>query len=85
MIVLLSVPRHAGQRSPSRSGGPGRTRLAQPVLVSGPGGQDNVARWAHIGGFFAGMAMIYVFPHVKRPPRAVPVYNRDEDDADFVL
>jgi membrane associated rhomboid family serine protease len=54
-----------------------------PALFAG--GQDNVARWAHIGGFFAGMAMIHVFPHVKRTPRAVPVYNRDEDDADFVL
>ena len=54
-----------------------------PALFAG--GRDNVARWAHIGGFFAGMAMIHVFPHVKRPPRAVPVYNPDEDDADFVL
>jgi len=54
-----------------------------PALFAG--GRDNVARWAHIGGFFAGMALIHVFPHVKRPPTAVPVYDPNEDDADLVL
>ena len=44
-----------------------------------------MAYWAHIGGFAAGMAMIYVFPHRKYATRAAPTYDPDQDDADFVL
>ncbi|MBN2562934.1 MAG: rhomboid family intramembrane serine protease [Phycisphaerae bacterium] len=48
-------------------------------------GEGNVAYWAHIGGFASGMALIYVFPHRKRPPAAQPAYDPDKDDADFVI
>jgi len=49
------------------------------------GGEGNVAYWAHIGGFAAGMAMIFVFPHRKRQPPPPEAYDPDADDADFVL
>jgi len=45
---------------------------------------DQVAYLAHIGGFAAGMAMIFLFPHRKLPP-TVSRYDPEEDDADFVL
>ena len=48
-------------------------------------GQGNVAYWAHIGGFVSGMALIFVFPHRKRPPVAQPAYDPDKDDADLVI
>ena len=48
-------------------------------------GAGNVAYWAHIGGFAAGMAMIFVFPHRKQPPRTAPLHHPDDDDADFVI
>ena len=48
------------------------------------GRSDGVAYWAHIGGFAAGVAMIYLFP--KKP---APAFARrrviHEDDADFVF
>ncbi len=49
------------------------------------GGEGNVAYWAHIGGFAAGMAMIFIFPHRKHQPPPPEAYDRDTDDADFVL
>lgn len=48
-------------------------------------GGSQVAYWAHIGGFAAGMAMIFVFPHVQRDRPPAPVHDPREDDADFVL
>ncbi len=49
------------------------------------GGEGNVSYWAHIGGFAAGMAMIFIFPHRKRQPPPPEAYDPDADDADFVL
>lgn len=51
------------------------------------GGQDNVAYWAHIGGFLSGLALIFVFPrrkgpepsHVNKPTRGL------DEDADVVI
>lgn len=48
---------------------------------------DNVAYWAHIGGFAGGAAFIFLLPKRSRPivaRRAGPRDDRD-DDADFVL
>ncbi|MCG8405682.1 MAG: rhomboid family intramembrane serine protease [Phycisphaerales bacterium] len=59
--------------------------LLQNLWPAFRGGEGNVAYWAHIGGFAAGMAMIYVFPHRKYATRAAPTYDPDQDDADFVL
>jgi hypothetical protein len=42
--------------------------LLQNLFPVFGGGQGAVAYWAHIGGFFSGMALIYVFPHHKHPP-----------------
>ena len=47
------------------------------------GSETNVAYWAHIGGFVAGMAMILSFP--KHPAAPPPAYDPQRDDADFVL
>ncbi|MFQ5422583.1 MAG: rhomboid family intramembrane serine protease [Phycisphaerae bacterium] len=47
------------------------------------GGQSNVAHWAHIGGFAAGAALIYLFPHRKYAAAPRPVYT--DDDADIVI
>ncbi len=49
------------------------------------GGEGNVAYWAHIGGFAAGMAMILVLPRRNRPPPPPEAYDADADDADFVV
>lgn len=58
-----------------------------PVLggAGGPG-RGGVAFLAHIGGFLAGMALIYVFPH-RAVPRFAPAARRivDDDDADLVI
>lgn len=60
--------------------------LAQNVWPAYFGaGQGNVAYWAHIGGFAAGMAMILVFPRRARPAAPPPAYDPHQDDADFVL
>ena len=53
-----------------------------------PGGsQGAVAYWAHIGGFAAGAALIYLFPHRKPPQRpARSVTGRFFDgEADFEI
>ncbi len=59
--------------------------LLQNLWPAFRGGAGNVAYWAHIGGFVSGMALIYLFPHRKRPPPEQPDYDPKEDDADFVL
>ena len=51
------------------------------------GSQGAVAYWAHIGGFAAGAALIYLFPH-RKPPQtpARPVTGRFFDgEADFEI
>lgn len=60
--------------------------LLQNLWPAFRGGENSaVAYWAHIGGFIAGMALIYVFPHRKHASPPTPAYDPDEDDADFVL
>ncbi len=51
------------------------------------GSQGAVAYWAHIGGFAAGAALIYLFPHRKPPQRpARAVTGRFFDgEADFEI
>ncbi|GMU32576.1 MAG: rhomboid family intramembrane serine protease [Planctomycetia bacterium] len=58
--------------------------VVQNLYPASFGQSDGVAYWAHIGGFAAGVAMIFVFP--KKPPPS-PALRRviDENDADFVL
>ena len=46
---------------------------------------DSVAYLAHIGGFVAGIALIYAFPHRAVPRFARPVPAYDDDDADIVI
>ena len=48
-------------------------------------GRDSVAYWAHIGGFAAGMALIFVFPHRPASVKMHPSGEAKDDDADFVL
>ena len=48
-------------------------------------GSDGVARWAHIGGFVSGAALIYIFPHRKPPAAAQRVDGPRDDDADLVI
>lgn len=48
------------------------------------GRSDGVAYWAHIGGFAAGVCMIYVFPKKPAPGYARPRVI-DEDEVDVVL
>lgn len=50
---------------------------------SGP--KSGVAYLAHIGGFVAGMALIFVFPHRKRPHVAMPVFDPAKEDADVII
>ena len=58
--------------------------VVQNLYPASFGRSDGVAYWAHIGGFAAGVVMIFLFP--KKPPPS-PALRRviDEDDADFVL
>ena len=58
--------------------------VVQNLYPASFGRSDGVAYWAHIGGFAAGVAMIFAFP--KKPPPS-PMRKRviDEDDVDFVL
>jgi membrane associated rhomboid family serine protease len=49
------------------------------------GQQSSVAYLAHIGGFVSGMALIFIFPHRRRPPAAVPVFDPDKEDADVII
>jgi membrane associated rhomboid family serine protease len=56
-----------------------------PAVHGGLAGiRSAVAFLAHIGGFVAGMALIYIFPH-RRLPRIVRRYAPDPDDADIVI
>ncbi len=60
--------------------------LAQNLWPAYFGRSDGVAYWAHLGGFAAGAALIYAFPH-RRPTRFAPPVSRrvDDDDADIVF
>jgi membrane associated rhomboid family serine protease len=49
------------------------------------GGQGGIARWAHIGGFASGAALILLFPRKPRPPVARPAYDPAKDNADIVI
>jgi membrane associated rhomboid family serine protease len=42
----------------------------------GPADGGGVAFWAHVGGFVAGMALIFVMGGRRRPPRPVPPARR---------
>lgn len=59
--------------------------LLQNLFPAFRGSEGNVAYWAHIGGFAAGMALIAVLPKRPHHPRQVPAYDAGADDADFVL
>jgi len=48
------------------------------------GQTSNVAFLAHIGGFVAGMALIYVLPH-RRVPQVTRRFVDQDDDADIVI
>lgn len=57
-------------------------------LVPAIGGRqtdDPVAYWAHIGGFAAGAALIYLLPHRPLPTYARPARPIDDDDADIII
>ena len=47
--------------------------------------QSPVAYLAHIGGFVAGMALIYLFPHRKVGTYARPARPIDDEEADFII
>ncbi len=57
--------------------------LIQNLVPAFQPSQGSVAYWAHIGGFAAGAAMIFLFPHHKHPPRARPGPPRSDHEADF--
>ncbi|MBX3394944.1 MAG: rhomboid family intramembrane serine protease [Phycisphaerae bacterium] len=59
--------------------------LLQNLFPAFRGSEGNVAYWAHIGGFAAGMALIAVLPKRPHHPRLVPAEDAGADDADFVL
>lgn len=58
--------------------------VVQNLYPASFGRADSVAYWAHIGGFFSGLALIVLFPKRHRPVAARPSPIND-DDADFVL
>jgi membrane associated rhomboid family serine protease len=49
------------------------------------GAGDNVAYWAHIGGFLSGAALIFIFPKRRGHVAALPAYDPHDDDADVVI
>ncbi len=53
--------------------------------LGGRQAEDPVAYWAHVGGFAAGAAIIFLLPHRPVPAYAPPARPIDDDDADIVL
>jgi hypothetical protein len=58
--------------------------VAQNLFPATFGRPDSVAYWAHIGGFAAGVALIYLFP-LRPAARAQSVRAFHPDDADFEI
>ena len=56
-----------------------------PATLGGREQGAGVAYWAHIGGFAAGAALIFLLPRRPVPAYARPARPIDDDDADIII
>lgn len=52
--------------------------VAQDILSIWQGSQSNVAHWAHVGGFFAGIGILFIVTMFVPAPRGNPLQHLDD-------